>query len=186
MSKMTPNLPLSNLLFLTNELQSPFLYKQMKLPLEFIAFGITEGKMYKHFRNQSTFVAPVDIRGKNGNIVVYGGLFHCSDVNFYLRIFDAYHVCSLNTLHKNHINDLHHRIITNITPIYFNTLDELARLKYREGETLPAHTYIGNIKHPNIKRRIFTVPFTSYRIKDGIVARCFKSLYEEVKIIERG
>lgn len=167
------------LIFLTNCLLNPLHYKKLNLPLEFIAFGITEGKMYKHFRNTGTFIMPVNNSKRWGNSVVYGGIFFCPDVDFYLRILDAYHLCSLSTLGKNHIRDLHHRIISHIIPIYFNTLEELSKLQYKEGDKLPTHTYVGNVKHPKIAKRMYK-PFVSYRIKDGIDVKHFKNLYKEL------
>lgn len=170
---------MGQLLFLTNELQNPAYQKEMRLPLEFIAFGITEGRMYKHFRNQSNFVIPVDALKRWGNDVVYGGLFLCKDFDFYSRILDAYHVCSVSTLMKNHDMDIHHRIEVNVTPIFFDTIEELATLKYREGESIKAQTYMGNLKHPKISQRLDKT--VSYRIIDGIDAENFKKLWEVIK-----
>jgi hypothetical protein len=162
-------------------LQDPTHHKQLLLPFEFISFGITEGKMYKHFQNNGTFVTPINtLRRRWGNNVVYGSLFYCPDINFYLRVLDAYHICSLSTLKKNHINDIHHRIITNITPIYFNTLDELSRLKYKEGKPISAYMYLGNTIQPKLARRI-KHPYLSHRVIDGIDIKHFKNLYKEVK-----
>jgi len=167
------------LIFLTNCLLNPFHYKQLNLPLEFIAFGITEGKMYKHFNNTGTFTVPINSNKRWGNSVVYGGIFFCPDMDFYLHILDAYHICSFNTLGKNHIKDLHHRITSYIIPIYFNTLEELSKLQYKEGDKIPAYMYVGNVKHPKIAKRIYK-PFVSYRIEDGIDVKHFKNLYKEL------
>lgn len=170
----------SPLIFLTNRLLNPSYHKQMHLPLEFIAFGITEGRMYKHFRNTGYFVVPIDTLHRWGNSVVYGGLFLCPDIDFYLRVFDAYFLCSLSTLGKNHIKDKHHRIITKVTPIYFNTLEELSRLQYREGETpISAFMYIGNIHNPELSHRIHSIN-PSYRVIDGVEVKHFKNLFKEV------
>lgn len=170
---------MNQLIFLSNELINPEIQKEMHLPLEFITFGITEGRMYKHFRNQSNFIIPVDALKRWGNEVIYGGLFLCKDFDFYARILDAYHVCSLDRLRKNHDMDVHHRIEVDVRPIYFNTLDELARLKYREGSSIKAQTYMGNLKHNKITQRLKQT--VSYRIIDGIDKNNFKKLFEEKK-----
>ena len=153
----------------------------MHLPLEFISFGITEGKMFTHWRKKDTFVAEhnEELVKPHGNNVVYGGLFFCPDIQFYLPILDAYHVCSMSTLGKNHIKDYHHRKEKNIIPIYFNSLDELSRLKYREGKPIIAHTYVGNTHHPKIIPRINKYEI-SYRLVDGMEKENFKALFREV------
>lgn len=169
---------MDKLIFLSNELQNPHQQRDLRIPLEFITFGMTEGRMYKHFRNQSNFVIPLDSMQVWGNKVVYGGLFLCKDFDFYARILDAYHVCSLSRLYKNHDLDVHHRVEVDITPIYFQTIEELARLKYREGEPIKAETYMGNLKHAKITQRLNKT--VSYRIIDGIDKDNFKQLFGEV------
>ncbi len=173
---------LESLVFLTNRLQNPQVYKAMNLPLEFITFGIAEGKMYAHLYRKGAFVVPPDVRNRWGNSVVYGGLFHCPDLWYYLRVLDAYMACSKTTLGMNHPRDMHHRIIKDVTPIRFNTLDELARLKYREGtQPFQAHTYEGNLQHPSVHRRVYANPARSYRIKSGIEVEHVQSLFEEAQ-----
>lgn len=169
---------MDKLIFLSNELQNPHQQREMHLPLEFITFGITEGRMYKHFRNQSNFIVPNDTLRHWGNEVIYGGLFLCKDFDFYAALFDAYHVCSLSRLSRNHNLDIHHRIEVDVKPIYFKTLDDLSRLKYKEGESVKAQTYMGNIKHNKISQRLNKT--VSYRITSGIDAENFKQLFWEV------
>ena len=175
---------MSNLIFLTNQLQNPNFQKQMHLPLHFICFGIVEGKMYKYFNNKNNFIIATDYINQPikrwGNSVVYGGVFLCEDINFYIRILDAYHLCSLSTLLKNHDKDIFHRIKTQITPIHFKTLDELSRLKYTENnEKIEAQMYVANTNHPKINKRINDKK-NSYRIIDGIDTKNFKQLFWEV------
>jgi len=170
----------SSLLFLTDCLQNPCYYKQMNLPLEFIAFGITEGKMYRYrFGN---FVIPLDEVIAYGNTVVYGGLFYCPDITFYLRILDGHYLCSKSIMHKNHALDLRHRRIAPVTPIYFNDLDELIMLRYKEGGPVDAHVYYGNTKREVVHNRIGRRENhgRNYRVIDGIEAEHFLSLYKEV------
>ncbi len=169
---------MDKLLFLTNELMSPSYQKEMRLPLTFIAFGITKGKMYTHLRTLNSFILLPDVTKRWGNDTVYGALMLCKDFDFYARILDAYHVCSMSTLLRNHPLDIHHRVSLEITPIYFNSLDELVRIKYREGEAIVAETYIGNKNHPKIKQRLNKR--VSYRLIDGVDATHFKELLGEV------
>lgn len=134
--------------------------------------------MYRHYGKRSNFVVPNDTLKHWGNDVVYGALFICKDFDFYNRIFDAYHVCSLSTLARNHINDIHHRVEVDVKPIYFDSINELASLQYREGEPIKATTYMGNTNHNKISQRLNKT--VSYRIIDGIDAKNFKQLFWEV------
>lgn len=169
---------MDKLIFLSNELQNPHQQRELRIPLEFITFGITEGRMYKHFRNQSNFIIPIDTLKRWGNEVIYGGLFLSKDFDFYAEILDAYNMCSLSKLLRNHDLDIHHRIEVDVKPIYFKTLDDLARLKYKEGEPIKAQTYMGNLKHNKITQRLNKT--VSYRIIDGIDTYNFKQLFGEV------
>lgn len=169
------------LIFLTNNLLNPDTRKTLNIPLEFICFGITKGKMYSSYRSKNTFISVLDNIGLTRNYVVYGALFLCKDFDFYCRILDAYHLCSLSTLLRNHSYDEQHRIITPVTPIYFKTLDELKTLKYRESDdSINAQTYTANTKNPKIKQRMNTT-FNSHRIISGIDAFNFKKLFWEVE-----
>lgn len=152
----------------------------MNLPLEFITFGITDAKMYFQYFNKDTFISTADSINMIRNSVVYGALFLCQDFDFYARILDSYHLCSLSTLLRNHRCDELHRVNVPVRPIFFNTLDELQYLKYRESnENIVAQTYIANINHPKIKQRMNTTN-NSHRITSGINAVNFKKLFWEV------
>ena len=163
---------MNKLLFFTNQLQNPSMQKQLNIPLEFIVFGIVKGRMYKHFRSNDSFIIPINTHRRWGNSVIYGSVFLCKDFDFYSRILDAYQMCSMSTMLRNHNRDIHHRVEVNVTPIYFDSIDDLSRLKYKEGEEIQAQTYIGNINHPKIIKRI-NQKKNSYRITDGIGTRTF-------------
>jgi len=170
---------MDEMLFLTNEIMNPIRQRELRIPLTFICFGIIKGKMYTHYRNsKSTFVI-TNVEKPYGNEVVYGGLFLCKDFDYYSRILDAYHVCSMSTLFYNHIKDIHHRENVEVTTIKFNSLIDLAKLKYEEITQVEAETYVGNLNHPNISKRILCTNHT-YRIADGIDVNNFKELYREV------
>lgn len=170
----------SQLLFLSNELMNPSYQNELRIPLTFIQFAHIEGKMFRHFRNNSNFVA-LNASRQHGNKVVYGALFKLDDFDFYIRLLDAYHMCSLSTLHTNHINDIHHRIEVKATPIYFSNLDDFSRLKYAESQdTIDVQAYVGNLNHPKIIQR--TNKTVSYRIISGVDANNFKKLFGEVNL----
>ena len=172
---------MNKLIFLTNELLSPTLRMKMNLPISFINFGIIEGKMYSHQGKHGTFCLLPGITKRWGNNVVYGAIFLLQDFDFYSRILDAYHICSMSTLLKNHQYDIHHRVEVKVIPIFFDTLDEFARIKYKEsGDAIQVQTYIGNKNHPKIKQRIRQVKANSYRIIDGVDKKHFKELFGEV------
>jgi hypothetical protein len=172
---------MNKLVFLSNELQSPLVQRELRLPLQFISFAYVEGKMYRHFRNESTFILPLETSRRWGNLNIYGALFHIDDFDFYIRILDAYHACSLSTLLTNHTKDTHHRHYTNAIPIYFDSLDDMGRLKYREKEKILSHVYIGNPNHDKIKRRV-NQKSVSYRVIEGVHKKHFQELYKEVKV----
>lgn len=153
----------------------------MRIPLEFICFGITKGKMYSLPGLKNTFISVSDNITLTRNYVVYGALFLCKDFDFYSRILDAYHLCSLSTLLRNHPCDELHRVEVPVTPIYFSSLDELQRLSYREStDSIQAQTYTANTNNPKIIKRMDTT-MNSYRITSGIDAANFKKLFWEVK-----
>ena len=169
---------MNKLLFLYNELIDPEVQEKLKLPLEFISFAITDGKMYTHYNDNGVFMMPLGIDKDWGNTKVYGALFVCKDISFYYSLLDAYHACSMYNLRRNHIMDMHHRVNIKATPIYFDNLEDMSRLKYREGVDIDAITYIGNINHSKIYKR-FSIT-QSNRIVDGILPKHYKKLYEGV------
>lgn len=154
----------SNLVFISNQLLDKELVKTLNVPLEPIAFAFIDGKMYKHYGNEGTFV--LDYGKDWGNNVVYGIIYSIIDFHFYIHLLDSYHQCSKSLVGFNHPMDVHHRIEVQATPIHFDTLDEFSRLKYRESEPLSVNAYHGNLNHPRIKQRLNKT--VSYRITDGI------------------
>lgn len=164
----------SNLLFINNELLGSEKRKKLNIPLTFITFAFVEGKLYKHFRNDGTFLLS---HGKAwGNNVVYGAIFAIPDYSFYIRLLDSYHQCSQSLLGHNHSRDVHHRTEKLATPITFQTLDDFTRLKYKEREPIRVQVYTGNINHPKINQRLNKS--VSYRIESG-VDKHFTQLYQE-------
>jgi hypothetical protein len=167
-----------DLVFLSNELMNPRMQLALKSPVEFIGFAFIEGKMYHHSRKKGTFV--VQHHGQTwGNDVVYGALFLVNDFHFHIRALDAYQGCSYSALNRNHVYDLHHRITTHATPIYFQTKEEFSSLRYKEGEPLRVHAYVGNINHPNITKKLRS-NHTGTRIREGLDKPNFIALLEEV------
>lgn len=159
---------------------NPGFQEQLKLPLEFMSYGISFAKMYYQFGKKDTFIiANDDIPNKLwGNSVVYGAIFLLKDFDFYSRVLDGYHLCSQAVLGRNHVRDVQHRRITEIKPIFFNSIDELARLKYKESdEPIEAQCYFGNLQHPKILRRIMASVKYQHRILDGVDPQNFKELF---------
>lgn len=169
---------MSRLIFLYNELINPEVQKQMRLPMEFISFAMVDGKMYTHYSDNGVFTIPLGNDKDWGNTKVYGALFLLNDYNYYISILDGYHACSMSNLKRNHKMDLHHRVLTKVTPIYFNSIDDLSRLKYSEGSDIDAIIYVGNLDHSKIYKRFLITQ--SNRIVDGILPIHYKKLYEGV------
>jgi hypothetical protein len=150
-------------------------HKELNIPLEFVTFAHIEGKLYKHFRNNGSFVLP-NVKRKGS--VVYGAIFLLRDFDFYIRLLDAYYMCSYSTLHTNHRRDIHHREIVQATPIAFSDLDSFSRLLYKEKENVATNVYYGNRTHPKINQRLNLD--ARYRIIDGVSAKQFTEIYREV------
>lgn len=169
------------LIFLTNHLMTKSKLRELKIPMTFVCFGYVEGMLFRHYaHNQSTFVL-AEHRYKSGNTVVYGALYHLNDAFHYARILDALMRCSLSSMSLNHPLDLHHRIIADITPITFDTLEEFDLLLYKESdESVKAYTYVANPIHPEIEYRMKKVKYKrTFRISNGVEAKSFIQLYNE-------
>lgn len=169
-----------SLIFLSNDLQSPDKREKLRLPLQFITFAIRKGTMYKHTKNRKEGFVTQEAKTKF-NSVVYGSVWACEHFSFYISIIDAYHRCSLGILNKNHSVDLEHRVKRSVTPISFDSLEELAYLNYKEKEPFDAYCYEGNINHPDITKRIWCPSRQDKRIIDGIHPKAFIGVYKEVK-----
>jgi hypothetical protein len=165
----------SKLVFVANELLDPQKREILNIPMEFITFAFIEGKMYRHFRNQGTFILPNHIDW--GNNVVYGAIYAISEFDFYIRLLDSYHQCSYSVLGRNHKRDVHHRTETHATPISFDTFDDFTRLKYRERDEVEVQVYQGNPNHPKITQRLHKS--NSYRIQSGVDENIIKLFREE-------
>ena len=163
-------------MFFCNELQSPELRNDMRLPMRFITFAIMRGKMYRQSGGNGIFITD---QGRTwGNKVVYGSIYLLDEDDFYIRSLDAYHGCSLHTLRVNHSLDTQHRINTTVTPITFSTLEELSLLLYKERDEIAVQAYVGNLKHNKIKPR--TLDNGRHRITDGIYIEPYLKQYQEV------
>lgn len=170
-------MPISNtLIFISNELLATDKRRVMHLPLVFISFGFIEGKLYKHFKNDGTFMLEPHNKAW-GNNVVYGAIFALSDYDFYIRLLDSYHQCSMSLLGINHSKDVHHRIEVHATPIAFNTWDDFIRLKYSESPSYEVQAYVGNLNHPKITQRLNKTNL--YRIESGVDPH-YKQIFREV------
>lgn len=171
-------LPINNLIFLSDRLMSPVTQRLLNIPLEFITFAHIEGKMYTLPQNKGTFV----LRGDRpwGNSVVYGALYLLQDFNFHIRTLDGMSLCSLSALRRNHDLDMLHRVELDAIPIHFDSINELERLLYTEGDAIRASAYIGNVKHPKIKQRVANHRNGNHRILDGVDKDSFLQLHREV------
>lgn len=171
-----------SLIFLTNLLMTQQKLNDLKIPATFVCFGYVEGMLFKHYsHNQSTFLI-LESGYRWGNTVVYGALYHIDDYHFYVRQLDGYMRCSLSSINSNHRLDLHHRVKAIVTPIRFNSLDELDLLLYTEDdEQFEVDVYIGNPKHPNVKTKLNRQHSykESFRVSNGVDALSFIKLYEE-------
>ena len=142
--------------------------------MTFITFAHTDGRMYTTHRNERTFVAK-GVR-QHGNSVVYGAVFLLPDPYYHIRTLDGMMLCSKSALGRNHDRDYMHRVVGSVTPIRFNTLDELNRLMYTEGEEIKVQQYVGNINHPEIKHRVSVKKVRNYSVSNGVDEQPFLEL----------
>lgn len=170
-----------SLIFLTNHLMSQSKLKDLRIPATFVCFGYVEGMLFKHYQhNQSSFLL-LESGFNWGNSVVYGALYHINDYNYYIRQLDGYMRCSLSSISSNHKLDLHHRCSTEMTPIQFDTLDELDMLLYTEtDEKFNVDVYVANLQHPDIKSKFGKRSYRyTNRLTNGIDAKSFIDLFDE-------
>jgi len=169
---------MSELIFISNELLSPELRNALKIPLMFVGYAFTKGKMYKH-RNSCIITNSTSVK-KWGNSVVYGAVYLLQDYSHFIRILDAYHSCSKAMLRKNNAYDFLHREEINVTMIKFNSIDELKHLKYVENDTVQVEAYVCNLENNNAKRIVFN-NMNSQRIQSGVNANIIKQIKHEME-----
>lgn len=162
---------MNQLVFIANSLLDKTERESLRIPMQFVCFAHIKGKMYRHYRNQGTFILPTE-----KSVVSYGAIFYMVDFDYYSRILDAYHSCSLSGLGRNHTRDLHHRIETDVTPIRFSSIEQLERLMYEETEPTHVHAYVGNPNHPKINNRLGRT--VTYRVKHDVDPH-YKNLIRE-------
>lgn len=171
------------LIFISNELLNPKVQKKYKLDLKFIAYAIADATLIrnsKQTRQKDTgfMIEKEQYKVKKTNIV-YGGLFYCKNFEFYGRIIDGLNYCNYSLLGFNHPLDRVYRKEIKVKIIRFDTLKDLAYLRYTEGTEVEAIAYFGNINHPKIKNKVFN-KMNSFVMKDGMFANHFKELFMEV------
>lgn len=161
-------------LFISDKLLDPDYRDMMRLPMEFVCFAIADGRMYTHEFKVNTFVA----QGlkKHGNNKVYGAVYVLKDDFYHLRTLDSHYLCSMSVLHRNHTLDLSHRIIADVIPITFDSLQELDTLRYNELEPIKVEMYVGNLNHTKLKKRINQKRSRNYRVTNGVDENLLKQI----------
>lgn len=172
---------MDKLIFLADRLQDPDHMKSLRLPAHFVEPAILKNaKMYKshsHTNYEKVFVLRDLPEDSRGNKVVYGSIFLCNYWEVYRNVLDAYYRCSMATLNRNHIKDFHHREEINVTPIKFNTLDDLVRLNYLEKQDVAVTAYLANPDHPRVIKKLKHRGNSNQRMKSNIHLG-FKKQYE--------
>lgn len=165
---------MQELIFLSNELQSPLAQKKLHLNLMPISPAMVFGKMY--LNNRKPFI--VEKNGKHsGSRVVYGTLYSVNDFEHYSRVLDALHDCSLALIGRNHILDLQHRIKSDIILISFDNIEQFKNAKAVELGTVNVYIYVGNKLHPTINKKLTSTKH-SYRVKDNVAKEFYKQWEE--------
>ena len=169
---------MDKLIFLSSKILTSSTHKKLKIPLVFVSFAFIEGKLYK-YKKAPYLNMPLGYNKNRDNRVIYGALYFCKDFDFYSNQLDAFHSCSASKLGVNHPYDLCHRVEMPVTPIKFDTIDQFTRLMYQEKPEIMAEVYIGNTKHPKIKKYTST-KFYHAKIKSGVDREQFIKLFMEV------
>lgn len=164
------------LIFLYNELMEEQYRRALGLDMKFISFGyIRDAKLYQLDVDNVIAVNYNDIKGGDGNNKVYGAIFYLHEKE-HKRLIDAYMISSCSVLGGNHIYDTTHYFEGIITPIRFNTLDELSRLLYNESPPVKCGYYLGNINKSQIKNRLIQ---SRNRLTSGLLEHSIFSLFLE-------
>lgn len=168
----------TNLVFLYNSMLSK--YKEMNIPLKYICPAKIEAKLYWKYGKKDTFAIPHGNKRTYGSRFVYGAIFSLEDFDFYMRLIDSFLVCSKSILRVNHPKDVFHREILEVTPIKYNSLDDLSKLKYIEREPISCHLHLGNVENHKIKQQI-TKQIHIPRIECGVDKLHYKNFMEDTK-----
>lgn len=163
------------LIFISNRMLNPEFRDNLKLPLHFVSFAVWKGHLYKNYIIKDTFMMRSRFSTED---VVYGALYILDDADFYIRTIDSFMLCSKSILRRNHEKDHNHRITEEVTPIAFDTIEQLDRLMYRENEPVRATLYVGNPTHPTISR--LSKAKGRKRIINGVNKEPLLKLIEEV------
>lgn len=162
------------MIFLYNSLLTKHL--EMNIPSVYLCTAKVEGKLFTYPQNpKETFMIESGLTPNYKNRWVYGIVIDLPDEEFYLRILDSYMICSKSALRINHDKDIYHRKTLNATPILYDSLKDLSRLKYTELEPIPVETYVGNMLQPKLKKRISSRggnSVFSYRVECGL-SKCY-------------
>ena len=158
----------------------PSVQRKYKLKLEFIAYGLIEGTLFDLLPWNKRKVGCIIENGTTSHRenVVYGALFYCKNFEFDSAILDAFHDCKYSILGMNHPKDRTHRKEVEVAVIHFDTLNDLAYLRYKEVTKIKAIAYFGNPNHPKINHKVFKR--NVYRLQDGIFPQQFRDLFMEV------
>lgn len=158
------------LVFLYNELLDRELRDAMCLDGTFVSFAYIEDvKMYQLDIENVTVVKYDDVTQGYGNNKVYGAIYMLNDRE-YLRYINAYMLCSNSVLGGNHKYDTNHLYKMEATVISFDTLDQLARLRYNIISKVEVFTYLGNIEKEEVTNRVRQ---SRYRIASGMLEDSF-------------
>lgn len=178
------------LVFIADELLNPKQRNKYNIALNFVAYAFIRGDLYSHSelserkrskgKQDRKFIIRECDESKKGNQVVYGALFTLNNAFLDLSVVDGYNHCMYSILGMNHSKAMIHREEMEVTIIHFDTLEDLAYLRYKEGTKVNANVYFGNIKHPKIRTKVLGKYSRRYRLHDGIDAVNFKKLFLEV------
>lgn len=167
---------MNGVVFIYNELLNPTERKKLLFPFHFISFAYIYGKLYD-YREDYIAVENNKVKRSYGNNKIYGAIYAIPHFEHYIRILDSKFACSLSMLGKNNEKDLMHRKVVQAIPIDFNTLDDIARMKYENKKSVELFAYMGNTNNYYIKHRI---DMERYREIDGVDKVNFKKQYEGV------
>lgn len=170
---------MKNLIFLYDKLINKVYREKLLLPIHFVTYGFINAKLYEYYDMNEYRVIAVEndnVVRTWGNDKVFGGIFLLDYFNVKIRELDAFYACSKSRLNKNNKNDLMHRKVTEVTPIAFETLEDLAVMKYVQRDSVLINAYLGNPNHKWINHRIKA---NKYRVIDGIDIENFKELFKQ-------
>ena len=155
-----------SLFFIYDKLMTKDEQKVSNIEMEFISFGLINAKMSRVTTRydpsnkiilKRIFATPI-----NGIHVVFGGIFLLKNYERDVYKIHTYYDNSMMFLGNTMKEDLYDFVEIAVTPIKFNSIDDIKTCNYKIGNDVMCGTFIGNQANErisyNIKQKLYRMP----------------------------